>query len=129
MSGWISKRRRTGVVMAMMIIGWGATFAPLSWIHAFTLTYVFLACAGLLFGGYPPLARTVVQRSVPTQVMGRIMGLRGSLIALGPPLGSWLGGMLDRWCSPSDVIALIGMAVVALGCWLGSRSDFWRIEA
>ncbi len=128
-SGWISKRRRTGVVMAMMIIGWGATFAPVFWIHAFTLIYVFLACAGLLFGGYPPLARTVVQRSVPTQVMGRIMGLRGSLIALGPPLGSWLGGMLDRWCSPSDAIALIGMAVVALGCWLGSRDDFRRIEA
>ncbi|WP_206832711.1 MFS transporter [Alicyclobacillus fructus] len=127
LSGSIPKRGKTGAVMALMIIGWGAAFAPLFWIHAFTLTYVSLACAGLLFGGYPPLARTVVQRSVPTQVMGRIMGLRGSLIALGPPLGSWLGGMLDRWLSPSETIALIGMAVVAVGCWLGLRGDFRKI--
>ncbi|WP_304458710.1 MFS transporter [Alicyclobacillus sendaiensis] len=128
-SSWISKRRRTGVVMAMMVIGWGAAFAPLFWIHAFSMLYVVLACAGVLFGGYPPLARTVVQRSVPVQVMARIMGLRGALIALGPPLGSWLGGLLGRWLSPSHAIALVGMAIAVFGCWLGLRGDFRKIEA
>lgn len=127
LSASIVKKRGRGAMMAMRVIGWGAAFSVLLWVHALWMTYMCLTCAGLLFGGYPPLARTVVQQCVPTRLMGRIMGLRGSLIALGPPLGSWLGGTLGRWLTPSDAIGVTGIAVLILGCWLGSRDDFRRL--
>jgi MFS family permease len=126
-SGLTLKGKRSGVIMAVMAMGWGLSFVPMLWVHSLWNTYISVALAGLLFGGYPPLARTTVQKLVPKEFMGRILGIRGSIIALGMPLGSFLGGAFGQWFPSSSVIGATGFVVVVLGLLLLSRRSFRTI--
>lgn len=127
LSGLTPKDNRSGVVMAVMAIGWGLSFMPMLWVHSLWGTYISVALAGLLFGGYPPLARTAVQKLVPQKFMGRILGIRGSIIALGMPVGSYLGGALGQYFPSSNVIGATGFLVAVIGLLLLSRSNFRTI--
>ncbi|QRF23875.1 MFS transporter [Alicyclobacillus sp. TC] len=126
-SGLTSKGNRSGVIMAFMVIGWGLSFVPMLWFHSLWVTFICVALAGLLFGGYPPLARTVVQRLVPKEFLGRILGIRGSIIALGAPVGSYLGGTFGQWFPSSMVIGATGFVVVVIGLMLLSLRSFRTI--
>lgn len=120
-------RNRGGTTMALMAIGWGLSFLPLLWLQTLWITYMSLAIAGILFGGYPPLARTAVQRVVPKEFMGRILGIRGSVIALGMPLGAYLSGVFGHWFPASIVIGVTGVVVVTVGLFLLSLRNFRNI--
>jgi MFS family permease len=126
-SGLISKGRKSGILMGMMTIGWGMSFIPMFWWHSLLITYVSMLLSGLLFGGYPPLSRTTVQRLVPKEFQGRIFGIRGSLIAIGPPIGSYLSGLLGQWMSPSSVIGFMGFLIMCIGLFLFSHRHFREI--
>jgi MFS family permease len=127
LSGLTPKGNRSGVIMALMAIGWGLSFVPMLWVHSLWFTYVSVTFAGLLFGGYPPLARTAVQKLVPKEFMGRILGIRGSIIAVGMPVGSYLGGAFGQWFPSSSVIGATGLVVVVIGLLLLSRRSFRTI--
>lgn len=127
LSGLLPSGKRKGVIMALMVIGWGVSFVPMLWFHSLWLLYISLVLAGLLFGGYPPLARSAVQRMVPKEFMGRVLGIRGSIIALGAPVGSYLGGTFGKWFSASTLIGTTGLFVVIIGLLLLSRRSFRSI--
>ncbi|OFW79270.1 MAG: hypothetical protein A2201_07285 [Alicyclobacillus sp. RIFOXYA1_FULL_53_8] len=127
LSGLLGKNQRTGMLMALMVIAWGFSFVPMIWFHRLWVTYVLLALAGLFFSGFPALARTAVQRLVPREYQGRVLGIRGSMIALGVPMGSYLSGTLGVWMAPSSVIGLTGFFVVFVGFGLLSVRSFRSI--
>ena len=127
LSGLTPKDKRSGVVMAVMAIGWGLSFVPMLWVHSLWVTYISVALAGLLFGGYPPLARTAVQKLVPQKFIGRILGIRDSIIAWGMPVGSYLGGALGQWFPSSSIIGATGFVVAVIGLLLLSRRSFRTI--
>ncbi len=125
--GLIQKNSRNGMIMAFMVLGWGISFVPMIWYPSLLVTYICMALAGFLFSGYPPLARTTVQRLVPKNYQGRIMGIRGSIIAVGPPVGSYLSGILGEWVSSSAVIGYTGVAMILVGLLLLALRSFRTI--
>lgn len=127
-SGFLSKENKSGIYMGLMAIGWGMSFIPIIWWHSLLIMYVSMILSGLLFGGYPPLARTTVQRLVPKAFQGRIFGIRGSIIALGMPIGSYLSGTLGQWMLPSSVIGLMGVVVIFMGLLLISMRSFRELS-
>jgi MFS family permease len=78
-----------------------------------------LASAGVSFGAYPPIVRTLVQTSVPPEKRGEILSVRAALIGLGVPVGGLLAGVANTVLIPSTVIALTGAlaALVGLMIW------------
>lgn len=110
-----------------MAILWGLSFVPLIWVHTLWVAYISMTCGGFLFSGYPPLARTSVQRIVPKEYHGRILGIRGALIAIGMPAGSYLSGELGLWLVPSRVIGLTGVMVMLVGLLFLFIRDFRTI--
>lgn len=123
-SGILSRHGRNGIWMSLMAVTWGVSFLPMIWIHSIWMTYISMALGGLLFSGYPPLARTSVQRLVPKEYQGRIMGIRGSLIAIGMPVGSYLSGTFGDWIPSSEVIGYTGLIAILVGMLLLSIRTF-----
>ncbi|WP_284285368.1 MFS transporter [Alicyclobacillus fastidiosus] len=97
------------------------------WDHALWMTYLSMAFGGLVFSGFPPLTHTSVQRLVPREYQGRVMGIRGSLIAIGMPVGSYLSGSIGEWLSSSTVIGYSGLIVVLVGMLLFTIRSFRTI--
>ncbi len=83
-----------------------------------------MALAGLLFGGYPPLARTVVQRVVPRNYQGRVLGIRSSVMGVGIPVGSYAGGLFGSIMCSSRVMGLAGCVVLMTGILLFAVRSF-----
>ncbi|QQE77101.1 MFS transporter [Alicyclobacillus sp. SO9] len=121
------KNQGQAFVMSMAFVGWGLSFVPLFYLKSELVVYMCMAFSGFLFGGYPLLARTAVQKMVPKNYHGRIMGIRGSLIAVGPPIGAYMGGLLGNWVSASNAIGMTGVAVAAIGVVLLTRRGFREI--
>ena len=121
------KSGKQGIVMSVAFIGWGISFVPLLSVKSALMVYLCMAVGGLLFAGYPLLTRTAVQRTVPKNYQGRIMGIRGSIISVGPSIGAYMGGILGQWFLASTVIGITGLAVVCFGLLLLSRRSFRNI--
>ncbi len=126
-SGFVTMRVRQGMAMGWMVIGWGLSLVPLIWLHSLWVGYAAMALAGFLFAGYPPLARTAVQRLIPAEYHGRVFGVRTSVIALGVPTGSYLGGTVAHWIAPSAAIGWTGVGMLALGILLMAVQEFREI--
>lgn len=123
-SGLLAPHGRQGLLMAGMLLGWGLSLLPMLWFHTVWAAYVSMALAGCLFAGYPPISRTAVQQLVPTHLQGRIFGLRGSIITLGIPVGSYLSGALAQVLRPSALIGYTGLAMIFVALFLASRPSF-----
>ena len=113
--------------MSVAFIGWGISFVPLLSVKSALMVYLCMAVGGLLFAGYPLLTRTAVQRTVPKNYQGRIMGIRGSIISVGPSIGAYMGGTLGQWFLSSNVIGITGLVVFCFGLLLLSRRSFRTI--
>jgi MFS family permease len=126
-SGLVTSRVRQGKAMGWMVMGWGLSLVPMLWLHSLWVSYAAMALAGFLFAGYPPLARTAVQRLVPAEYHGRVFGVRTSVIALGVPTGSYVGGMAAGWIPPSSAIGWTGAGILLFGILLMSVRAFREI--
>jgi MFS family permease len=102
----------------MVIIGYvltGATVAGLA------LTGNLYLAAGLAFGaGVGNLAfvipsQTLFQRRTPPELMGRVLGLRFSLVFGAMTLAMGIGGVLGQVFGPGPVIGIFGLVTVAAG--------------
>ncbi|WP_047153951.1 MFS transporter [Aneurinibacillus tyrosinisolvens] len=115
---------RHGALMAVMVIGWGTSLFPLLFCNFLWMGYITLALAGFLFGGYSPMARTMVQKIVPIEYQGRIFGIRMSIITLGVPLGSYFSGLTAKWIEPSHLMGLTGGVMITVGFALLYSKEF-----
>lgn len=126
-SGFINLPLRKGSTMAFMVVGWGVCFSSMIWFQSLWASFVVMIFAGFLFGGYPPIARTVVQNRVPSKYQGRVFGLRMSLMALGIPIGSYISGEVDTIMKPSVTMGFAGIGTLVLGLLLFLIRDFRKI--
>ena len=108
-----------GRVLAAMIVGWGVVIVGTGLVATPWGLLGGLAIAGVSFGAYPPIVRTLVQTSVPPEKRGEILSVRAALIGLGVPVGGLLAGVANTVLIPSTVIALTGAlaALVGLMIW------------
>ncbi len=115
LSEFLARRVRVGLVLPVIAILWGACLLPLVVVRQLGWAAVFLALGGLVWGPYTPLETTLLQRSVPREQLGRVFGARSTLLASGAPLGIAVGGAMLAALPSTALIALSGVACVAVG--------------
>jgi DHA3 family macrolide efflux protein-like MFS transporter len=109
----------TRIALGRMVIGGyvatGATIAGLA------LTGNLALAVGLAFGaGVGNLAfvipsQTLVQRRTPPELMGRVLGLRFSLVFGSMTVAMGIGGVLGEWFGAGPVIGVFGVVTVLAG--------------
>jgi MFS family permease len=60
-------------------------------------------------------SQTLFQRRTPPEMMGRVLGLRSSVVFGSMTLAMGVGGVLAEWFGASPVIGLFGLVTVAAG--------------
>jgi MFS family permease len=102
----------------MVIVGYAATGLTVA---ALALTGNPYVAIGLSFGtGVGNLAfvipsQTLMQRRTPPELMGRVLGLRFSLVFGSMTIAMGIGGILGATFGPAPVIGLFGLVTVAAG--------------
>ncbi|MDQ0188879.1 MFS transporter [Alicyclobacillus cycloheptanicus] len=103
-----------GLWMSAMIAGMGGSLSLITLVRGFWLAVLLMWTAGLCFGPYAPLARTIVQEQVSEGLRGRVFGIRTAAIGAGVPLGSLLAGGMLRRMSPSTWIGVTGAGILCV---------------
>lgn len=111
----LSLRLRPSFALPMIAILWGALLCPLFFIRRLPLAMLFLGVAGACWAPYTPMETTLLQRLVPAEVRGQVFGARHSLVGAASPLGAAFGGVLLRYASAPQVVAISGLACILAG--------------
>lgn len=102
----------------MVIVGYVATGAAVA---VFAVVGNLPLALGLAFGtGVGNLAfvipsQTLFQRRTPPELMGRVLGLRFSVVFGAMSLAMGVGGVLGEWFGAAPVIGVFGLVTVAAG--------------
>jgi len=113
--GLVGSRLRLG---RLVIIGYAATGALVA---GLALTGNLYLAIGLAFGtGVGNLAfvipsQTLFQRRTPQELMGRVLGLRFSVVFGSMTLAMGVGGVLGEWFGAAPVIGVFGLVTAVAG--------------
>ena len=135
LTGWLGRRIGDGRVWKASILAF--VLASIVCVLAQSVTHLIVArcLQGLAAGLMVPAGQAVLASTAERRQLGRLMGVVGFAIALGPALGPAFGGVLIdtgswRWLflinGPVGVAALIGAARLVPP---GNRSKEARIDA
>ncbi|MFJ7066988.1 MFS transporter [Streptomyces sp. NPDC101115] len=112
-SGWTSKVRRHGVLVAVGAAGWGLAIAAAGWfgnVWAVLLCLAFAGAGDMLSG----LGRsTIWNQTIPEELRGRLAGIEVLSYSVGPQLGQVRAGMMAGWTGTRPAIWSGGVACVA----------------
>jgi MFS family permease len=102
----------------LVIIGYAATGAivallPLAGNLPLALGIAFGAGVGNLAFVIP--SQTLLQKRTPPELMGRVLGLRFSVVFGAMTLAMGIGGVLGEWFGPGPVLGVFGLVTVAAG--------------
>src|SRR5262245_33856712 len=111
----LSHRWQPSIALPMIAVFWGALLCPLFFIRQLPLAMLFLGVAGASWAPYTPMETTLLQRLVPPEIRGQVLGARHSLVAAASPLGAAFGGVLLQYLSAPLVIAISGLACILAG--------------
>ncbi|MFF3770421.1 MFS transporter [Streptomyces sp. NPDC002232] len=112
-SGWTSKVRRHGLLVAGGAAGWGLAIAAAGWFGNVWVVLVCLAFAGagdMLSG----LGRaTIWNQTIPEELRGRLAGIEVLSYSVGPQLGQVRAGAMASWTGTRAAVWTGGVACVA----------------
>ncbi|MFB6896841.1 MFS transporter [Streptomyces hydrogenans] len=112
-SGWTSKVRRHGLLVAGGAAGWGLAIAGAGWFGNVWLVLLCLAFAGagdMLSG----LGRsTIWNQTIPEELRGRLAGIEVLSYSVGPQLGQVRAGVMAGWTGTRTAVWAGGVACVA----------------
>jgi predicted MFS family arabinose efflux permease len=120
-AGWLARRpSRTG--LASVLCAHGLLFLPLFVCRILPLAMVLAFLVYFAGMSFYTLERTILQRAVPVQTRGQVLGARRAFTAGGYPLGAAIAGpLVSQLGAPLVFAALgIGMCVLAAAVWLGA---------
>lgn len=129
LTGWISRVRRQGRMVALAIIAWGAIMAIFGVVHVMWIGLACLAVAGAMDVISAVLRNTMLQQAISNEFRGRISSIQMAVVTGGPRLGDAESGLVASLTSTEFSIVSGGVAciigVIALVRW---RPGFWRRE-
>ncbi|MEV6198689.1 MFS transporter [Streptomyces sp. NPDC051771] len=112
-SGWTSRVRRHGLLVAGGAAGWGLAIAGAGWFGTVWPVLLCLAFAGagdMLSG----LGRsTIWNQTIPEELRGRLAGIEVLSYSVGPQLGQVRAGVMAGWTGTRTAVWAGGAACVA----------------
>ena len=107
------------IVVAAFVVGIGATVAGLIPGDGF---WIFVACIGILAiacAWFNAPLMTLLQKGIPDEKLGRVMGLYTALSGLAIPVGTALGGIIAELTGTPMFFCIDGVFIVVLALALG----------
>lgn len=104
---------RTGYILAGIIVLWGATTFPFAVSGRLEVAMIAIGLGGLSYAPYGVLYRSFLQKSVPDEMLGRVLTSIRTLTGLGVPVGAFVSGLiipvsgLDSLFLASSVICML----------------------
>ncbi|MCP2253687.1 putative arabinose efflux permease, MFS family [Prauserella aidingensis] len=108
------RTRRPAVKIALAVGSGAPFFGLLALTDNVAVAIALVGVAAFLWGPYFVVERSLVQRLVPEDLRGQVMGARTAVTSLGFPLGSAAGGAVLAGVSVKAVILAMTLAYVAL---------------
>jgi len=115
LSGWCSHVRRMGLGITVMACLWGAAIAGFGLTTSLVPALVLLAIAGGADFYSAVLRSTMLLRSTPDHLRGRLLGIEFMQVASAPSLGDLEAGVLASLTSLRFSVVSGGLACIA-GC-------------
>ena len=115
LSGWCSHVRRMGLGITVMACTWGAAIAGFGFMTSLWPALLLLAVAGGADFYSAVLRSTMLLRSTPDHLRGRLLGIEFMQVASAPSLGDLEAGVLASLTSLRFSIVSGGLACIA-GC-------------
>lgn len=119
-SGWTSHLRRQGLGVTIAACAWGAAIAVFGFMTALWPALILLAVAGGADFYSAVLRSTMLIRSTPAHLLGRLQGIEFAQVASAPSLGDVEAGVLASLTSlrfsvvSGGVLCIVGCVVTAL---------------
>ncbi len=119
-SGWTSHVRRQGLGVTVAACAWGVSIAVFGFMTSLWPALFFLALAGGADFFSAVLRSTILMRSTPPHLLGRLQGIEFAQVASAPNLGDLEAGVLASLTSlrfsvvSGGVLCVIACAVTAL---------------
>lgn len=111
----VSWKVPTGYSLASIIVLWGITTLPLAFSGRFEVAMVSMAMAGFSFAPYNIMYRSYLQKSVPEELLGRVLTSVRTITGLGLPLGAFASGVLIPHLEVSGLFAAAAVVCIAVG--------------
>lgn len=111
-SGWVRHVRHQGRAVLWSVALWGAAIAAFGFTDVFWLALVFLAIAGAADVISAVFRSTILQRSVPDRLRGRLSAIHIAVVVGGPRLGDFEAGVVAQAVSPTFSVVSGGLACV-----------------
>jgi MFS family permease len=129
-SGWTSRVRRQGLAVTIFACVWGAAIAAFGFATTLWPALVLLAIAGAADFFSAVLRSTILLRTTPDHLRGRLLGIEFTQVASAPNLGDLEAGVLASLTSLRFSVVSGGVLCVA-GCALTALAlpGFLRYDA
>jgi predicted MFS family arabinose efflux permease len=111
------RMRASGLLLIGLLV---AAFAGLFDVHSFWAAFVFVGLIGLAGGSFLMLEKTVMQRRVGDQVIGRVSSAYSAVVTAATFVGALLGSLAAAWIG-RDAALNLAIAVIALGAVPATR--------
>lgn len=107
--------RKVRIVIAVIIVGWGAALLPLGLTDAVVPGLVGFAVGGLIYGPFTAISTALFQRASPPQLLSRVLATRTALTTPSTALGTLLGGPAVVAIGGRHTLLASALLTIALG--------------
>lgn len=111
-ASWAQRFGLWRVAVAVMA-DWGACLVPFGFTGSVAVGFAALAAGGLVYGPFPPLKQTIIQRYSPPGSLAALAGASALLTGPAAPIGTALGGPLVAAIGPASTLLASGLATIA----------------
>jgi MFS family permease len=126
---WLFGRYRTLPLAALVALGLVLSLIAIGVTPTFVAIAIALLINGVLTGVTDLVVVTIVQRTVPSELLGRAFGLMFWILALGQLVGALGGSFFLRFVGPREAfIALGSLCALITGVLLLSSLAAWRVQ-
>lgn len=128
--GFLKVTWTRGQMPLWVVLIWACLLVAFLFAHHLVPICILTGLAGVVFGMYPPMARSAVQRLVSPELRGSVFGFRMTLFSIAVPLGSFAAGFLSLTLHliPTDLVGwtatviAVGVSVlIGVRVWLEKR--------
>jgi MFS family permease len=109
------RHRPMWIIVAAIIVGWGAALLPLGLTDAALPGLVGFAAGGLIYGPFTAICTALFQRSTPPEFLSGVLATRSALTTPSTALGTLLGGPVVAAIGGRRTLFVSAVLTIGLG--------------